>query len=158
MHDSRQAIRVAGSALASGVGPSGGPKSATVAVRKAYEMAAVGPEDISCAEVHDAAASAELLLYEQLDFAAPGEGPALIRKRITTLDGRLPVNTSGGLLSRGHPIGATGLGQLYESVLQLRGEAGERQVEGARVALAQNGGGYMAGDNLANVVTILIRS
>lgn len=157
-HGSKRAVRIAGSAMASGVDPSAGVKSPTVAARKAYEQAGVGPSDISCAEVHDAAASAELLLYEQLDFVGPGDGPALIRKRITSLDGHLPVNTSGGLLSRGHPIGATGLGQLHELVLQLRGEAGQRQVEGARVALAQNSGGYMAGDNLANVVTILARS
>jgi acetyl-CoA acyltransferase len=156
-HDARRPIRVAGSAMASGIDPAGGVKSATVAANKAYDMASVGPKDVDCAEVHDAAASAELLLYEQLGFARPGDGAVLVREGITRLDGRLPVNTSGGLLSRGHPIGATGLGQLYETVIQLRSEAGERQVQGARIALAQNGGGYMAGDNLANVVNILIR-
>ena len=122
----------------------------------AYEEAGLGPGDVDCAELHDAAASAELLLYEQLGFAPPGGGPSLIRSGATTLGGALPVNTSGGLLARGHPIGATGLAQIYEAVCQLRGCAGERQVEGARVGLTQNAGGWGDRDNLVSVVQIFV--
>jgi acetyl-CoA acyltransferase len=129
-----------------------GGRVAESASARAYEVAGADPADVSLAEVHDAAAGAELDLYEQLGF---GSGVELIRSGATRLGGRLPVNVSGGLLSRGHPVGATGLGQLFELTLQLRGEAGRRQVEGARVALAENGGGYLDGDNAVAAVTIL---
>jgi len=119
-----------------------------------YEMAGLGPRDLDCVELHDAAASAELALYEQLGLAAPGDGPALIRSGATRLGGECPVNTSGGLLARGHPIGATGLAQITEAVLQVRGRAGSRQVEGARVALAQNAGGWGEGDNLVSALHV----
>ena len=85
----------------------------------------------------------------------PGGGPELIASGATALDGRLPVNTSGGLLSKGHPIGATGIAQICEATWQLRGEAGVRQVDGARVALAQNGGGWLDEDSAAMSVHIL---
>lgn len=127
------------------------------AAAKAYEVAGVGPTDIDVAELHDAAAAAELSLYEQLGWAASGEGAALIRSGETRLGGRLPVNVSGGLLARGHPIGATGLGQIHELVTQLNGQAGDRQVEAARVALAHNAGGFLDGDSAVAVVTILVR-
>jgi acetyl-CoA acetyltransferase len=123
----------------------------------AYEAAGIGPDDLDCAEVHDATASAELMAYEQIGLAPPGGGPELIDSGETTLSGRLPVNTSGGLLSKGHPIGATGIAQLCEATWQLRGEAGHRQVEGARVALTQNGGGWLDGDSAAMSVHILSR-
>ncbi len=129
----------------------------TLASRAAYEIAGVGPEDLDCVEVHDAAASAELWIYEQLGLAEPGGGPELIRSGRTDLAGDLPVNTSGGLLSRGHPIGATGLAQTVEAVLQLRGEAGERQVPGARIALTQNAGGFHGRDNVVSVIHVLER-
>jgi acetyl-CoA acetyltransferase len=129
--------------------------SAGLAAADAYEAAGVGPADLSCAEVHDASAPAELMVYEQLGLAAPGEGPALLRSGRTRLDGDLPVNTSGGLLSKGHPIGATGLAQICEATWQLRGEAGPRQVEGAKLALTQNGGGWLEGDSAAMAVHIL---
>jgi acetyl-CoA acyltransferase len=129
--------------------------SAARAARAAFEQAGLGPDDLDCAEVHDASAPAELIIYEQLGLAEPGGGPALIESGRTRLDGELPVNTSGGLLSKGHPIGATGLAQLCEATWQLRGEAGERQVEGARVALTQNGGGWLEGDSAAMSVHIL---
>jgi acetyl-CoA acetyltransferase len=131
-------------------------KVSALAAGAAYEEAGLGPDDVDCAELHEAAASAELLLYEQLGFAPPGGGPSLIRVGATTLGGALPVNTSGGLLARGHPIGATGLAQIYEAVCQLRGCAGERQVEGARVALTQNAGGWGDRDNLVSVVQIFV--
>ncbi len=129
--------------------------STALAAEAAFEMAGIGPEDLDCAEVHDASAPAELMVYEQIGLAEPGGGPALIESGDTNLDGPLPVNTSGGLLSKGHPIGATGIAQICESTWQLRGEAGLRQVEGARVALAQNGGGWLEGDSAAMAVHIL---
>jgi acetyl-CoA acyltransferase len=135
--------------------PSAG--SAGRAAALAFEAAGLGPDDLDCAEVHDATAPAELIAYEQLGLAAPGEGPELLESGRTRLDGRLPVNTSGGLLSKGHPIGATGIAQLCEATWQLRGEAGARQVEGARVALTHNGGGWLEGDSAAMSVHILSR-
>jgi acetyl-CoA acetyltransferase len=123
----------------------------------AYEVAGIGPDELDCAELHDATAPAELMAYEQVAFASPGEGPELIESGQTKLGGRLPVNTSGGLLAKGHPIGATGIAQLCEATWQLRNEAGQRQVEGARVALTQNGGGWLDGDSAAMSVHILSR-
>jgi acetyl-CoA acyltransferase len=123
----------------------------------AYEAAGIGPDELDCAELHDATAPAELIAYEQIALAAPGQGPELIRSGQTRLGGRLPVNTSGGLLAKGHPIGATGIAQLCEATWQLRREAGPRQVEGARVALTQNGGGWLDGDSAAMSVHILSR-
>jgi acetyl-CoA acyltransferase len=123
----------------------------------AYETAGVGPDDLDVVEVHDAAAPAELLTYEQLGLCAPGGAPELLAEGSVCLGGRRPVNPSGGLLSRGHPIGATGLGQVVELVDQLRGRCGPRQVAGARIALAQNSGGYMSGEEAVAVVTILSR-
>jgi acetyl-CoA acetyltransferase len=135
--------------------PADGVASVTgLAARAAYEAAGIGPVDLDCAEVHDAAASAELVIYEQLGLAKPGGGAALIRSGQTALGGSLPVNTSGGLLARGHPIGATGLAQIVEAVGQLRGNAGDRQVPGARLALTQNAGGWHGSDNVASVVHI----
>jgi acetyl-CoA acetyltransferase len=126
------------------------------AARAAYEQAGVGPMDVDVVEVHDACSAAELWMYEQLGVCGPGEGPKLLADGATALGGRLPVNTSGGLLSRGHPLGATGAGQIVELVDQLRGRAGDRQVSGARVALAQNAGGMLdRSDEAAAVVTIL---
>jgi acetyl-CoA acetyltransferase len=129
--------------------------STALAAKAAFEMAGVGPEDVDCAEVHDASAPAELMAYEQIGLAEPGGGPALIESGKTALDGAQPVNTSGGLLSKGHPIGATGIAQICESTWQLRGDAGPRQVEGAKLALAQNGGGWLEGDSAAMAVHIL---
>jgi acetyl-CoA acetyltransferase len=121
----------------------------------AYETAEVGPEDLHMVELHDATTPAELMYYEYLGLAAPGEGTRLIEEGATTLGGRIPVNTSGGLIRKGHPIGATGAGQLVEVVEQLRGTAGKRQVAGARLGLAENGGGAIGRDVAAIVVSIL---
>lgn len=149
-------VRVAASALTSGT-PGGGPDNATArAARAAYEQAGIGPQDADLVELHDAAASAEIELYESLGLTAAGEGPALVRDGATRLGGRVPVNVSGGLLSKGHPIGASGLAQAVEGVEQLRGDAGPRQVEGARVALLHNGGGWLDGDNAAICVHVLV--
>ncbi len=149
-------IRVRASVLASGRDRMlEEPGVAERAAHQAYERAGVGPEDLDVLEVHDAAATAELLLYEELGLCSPGDGPKLLASGATALGGRVPVNPSGGLLSRGHPIGATGCGQLVELVDQLRGRCGSRQVEGARLALAENGGGFIGADAAATVITIL---
>jgi acetyl-CoA acetyltransferase len=129
--------------------------AAARAGRAAFAQAGIGAEDLDIAEIHDASAPAELIVYEQLGLAEPGGGPELIASGRTRLDGDLPVNTSGGLLSKGHPIGATGLAQICEVTWQLRGEAGGRQVAGARVALTQNGGGWLEGDSAAMSVHVL---
>jgi len=111
------------------------------AASEAYKMAGVEPSDIDVAEVHDCFTIAEIMAYEALGFCKPGEGGRLIEDGVTTLDGSLPVNPSGGLKAKGHPIGATGVAQLYEVYLQLIGEAGDRQVDGCEVGLTQNLGG-----------------
>lgn len=126
-----------------------------LAALRAYAQAGVGPADVSVAEVHDATAMGEVIEVEALGLVGPGDaGPAAERGELS-LGGRLPVNPSGGLESKGHPIGATGLGQVYELVMQLRGEAGARQVDGARIALAQNGGGIIGVEEAVVAVTVL---
>ncbi|HEY4277379.1 MAG TPA: thiolase family protein [Conexibacter sp.] len=128
-------------------------------VGELYDETGVGPEDIDVAEVHDAMAPIELLVYEQLGLCEPGEGPRLLREGVTALGGAHPVNPSGGLTSRGHPVGATGLAQVAELVWQLRGHAGARQAkERPLVALAHNQGGALAGmDSAAYALTLLMR-
>lgn len=148
-------VRVRASALVSGLGGEEAPS--TRAAAQAYNQAGLGPEDIDVVELHDAAAPAELILYEELGLCAEGEGPKLLASGHTRLGGRVPVNPSGGLISKGHPVGATGCAQLVELVDQLRGRAGDRQVEGAHVALAENGGGYLGPYPAAATVTILSR-
>jgi len=125
------------------------------AARRAYEMAGVGPADLDVIECHDAAAPAELIVLEELGVCEPGRAPALLRAGETRIGGRLPVNPSGGLQSKGHPLGATGLAQVIELVDQLRGRSGERQVAGARLALAENAGGYLGPDAAVATITIL---
>ncbi|MEI2418367.1 thiolase family protein [Orrella sp. JC864] len=134
----------------------GGPEVVAVrAGRAAYEQAGIGPEDIHVAELHDASAPAELIHYENLGLCAPGEAAKLLRSGDTDIGGRISVNPSGGLLSRGHPLGATGAAQIVELTRQLRGQAGKRQRPGAKVALAENNGGQLAGDSAVALVTIL---
>jgi acetyl-CoA acyltransferase len=106
-----------------------------LAARSAYEMAGVGPKDLSLVELHDCFATAELMHYENLGLCLEGEGGLLIDSGETGLGGRIPVNVSGGLLSKGHPLGATGIANIYEVSMHLRGEAGKRQIEGARIGL-----------------------
>ncbi len=122
---------------------------------EAYEEAGLGPQDLDCIELHDASAPSELIYYEHLGLCDKGEGGRLIEEGETKLGGRIPVNTSGGLLRKGHPIGATGVAQIVELTEQLQGRSGKRQVEGARVAMAENGGGMIGEDAAALVVTIL---
>lgn len=124
---------------------------------RAYDKAGFGPEDMDLAEVHDASAFAEVQQSENLGFCEYGQGGWIAERGETALGGRIPINPSGGLESKGHPIGATGLGQIHELVGQLRGEAGARQVEGARLAIAENGGGFYRCEEALAVVTILGR-
>jgi acetyl-CoA acetyltransferase len=123
----------------------------------AYERAGIGPEDVDVAEVHDAFTIAEIVHYEDLGFCAKGDGGKLVHEGVTDLGGRLPVSTGGGLMSRGHPLGATGVAQVVEVATQLRGEAGERQVEGARVGLTHVAGGFMEGDIATSGIAVLSR-
>jgi acetyl-CoA acyltransferase len=127
----------------------------TQAADRAYAAAGIGPADLHVAEVHDAVSPAELMHYRELRLCGPGGVAAMVRERATALGGRLPVNTSGGLSSRGHPVGATGVAQLIELTLQLRGDAGARQVAGARLALAHNSGGWVGEDPAVSAVHIL---
>lgn len=122
---------------------------------KAYERAGVAPRDISVAEVHDASAFAEVLVSEMLGLVEWGCGGKSAEEGVTTIGGRIPINPSGGLESKGHPLAATGLAQVYELVSQLRGEAGSRQVVGARLGIAENGGGFLGGEEAVAVVSIL---
>ena len=115
--------------------------AAKIAAKKAYDMANVKPEDIDVAEVHDCFTIAELIAYEDLGFCMPGQGGSLVEKSETKLGGRIPVNTSGGLKAKGHPVGATGTAQAYEAYLQLTGQAEKRQVKDAETALTHNVGG-----------------
>jgi acetyl-CoA acyltransferase len=122
--------------------------------KRAYEIAGVGPSDIDVLEVHDAAAPAELIACEELGIFPRGEGPRFLAGGGMDLGGLHVVNPSGGLLSKGHPIGATGIAQIVEVVDQLRGRCGARQVEGARVGLTENGGGFLGRDAAAMSVHI----
>lgn len=122
--------------------------------RKAYDAAGVGPEDIDLAELHDATAYGELLQTEVLGFCPEGEGGLFAESGATRLGGKIPMNVSGGLECRGHPIGASGLAMVYEVVTQLRGEAGSRQVAGARIGLTENGGGFLGTEEAAAAVHI----
>lgn len=115
--------------------------AAKIAAKQAYEMANVKPEQVNVAEVHDCFTIAELIAYEDLSFCETGKGGVLVEKGETKLGGRIPVNTSGGLKAKGHPVGATGTGQAYETYLQLTGQAGKRQVKDAEISVTHNVGG-----------------
>jgi len=131
--------------------------SATTTALAAYQQAGIGPGELQAIELHDAMAPAELMLYERLGLCGPGEGPMLIDDHVTTLDGRQPVNPSGGLCSRGHPVGATGLLQICELVWQMRGQAGPRQIEPRpKVTMAQNQGGLLLGQDSAVYATTIL--
>ena len=123
--------------------------------KQAYEMAGVGPEDIDFAELHDATAYGELHQSEVMGFCPHGEGGPFAESGATRLGGKIPLNTSGGLESNGHPIGASGLSQIHELVTQIRGVAGKRQVAGARIGMAENGGGSIGVEEAAMCIHIL---
>lgn len=128
-----------------------------IAASDLYAQAGIGPQDVHVAEVHDATAIGEILQSELLGLVPMGHGGPAAERGETSLGGRLPINPSGGLESKGHPIGATGLAQLYELVMQLRGEAGARQVQDARIALAENGGGLAGVEEAVACLTLLGR-
>lgn len=139
--------------LAAGAGHGSSP--VTDASQAAFADAGLGPDDLDLLELHDAAAPAEILQYSEIGLCGPGEGHLLVRSGATELGGKLPVNVSGGLMSRGHPIGATGCAQIVEIYEHLTGRAGQRQVQGARVGMAVNAGGWLNGAYGASVATIL---
>lgn len=155
-----RAVRIAASVLGTGTDRGADDYADHLVARtarRAYELAGLGPSQVDVAEVHDATSFAEIWQTENLGLCAFGAGPELVRSGASSLGGRIPVNPSGGLESKGHPIGATGLGQVYEIVTQLRGEAGSRQVEGAAVGLVENGGGFIGIEEAVAAVTILER-
>lgn len=156
----KNSVRAAASVLRSGWDQKPDDPVANVSAlcaKEAYELSGIGPEDLSVIELHDASAPAEIMAYEYLGLCGRGEGGKLIEDGTTALGGKIPVNTSGGLLRKGHPIGATGIAQIVELTEQLRGSADKRQVPGARIGLAHNGGGSIGTDAAAQCVTILIR-
>ena len=151
-----RAIKIGASALSGGKYKSlEEPSLSMAAAKKAYAMADLAPGDIDVAEVHDATSFCELYQAEMLGFCEVGDGGRFVESGATMLDGSTPINTSGGLVSRGHPVGATGLSMIHELATQLRGEAGPRQVKDARLALAENGGGVIGFEEAACSVTIL---
>lgn len=153
-----RAVRIRGMAFAGGkYRRFDEPGLTSVAAAKAYAQAGVTPGDIHLAEVHDATSFSEIYQAEMMGFCAIGQGGRFVEEGHTQLGGRVPMNTSGGLVSKGHPIAASGASMLAELVEQLRGEAGVRQVKNASLALAENGGGAIGFDEAVAAVTILER-
>jgi len=158
--DRRRAIQVAATAITTGTMRE--PDAFDIAVSRragllAYEQAGIGPQDVSVAEVHDATAMGEVMAVEYLGLTPMGQSGAAAEAGELSIGGRIPVNPSGGLECKGHPIGATGLGQIHELVTQLRGEAGVRQVAGAKVALQENGGGSVGYEEAVVTVNVFKR-
>ena len=134
------------------------PGLSRTAATKAFARSGLAPADIDLVELHDATSFCELFQLEMMGFCADGQGGRFVESGATALGGALPVNLSGGLVSKGHPVGATGLSMVYETCLQLRGEAGARQVHGAALGLIENGGGVIGFDEAACAITILEKS
>jgi len=153
-HPSSRAIKIRASVLEGGKRTGEGDISERAA-KRAFEASGLGPKDIDVMEVHDATAFGEISVMEALGFSPRGEGGIIAERGDTALDGKIPVNPSGGLISRGHPIGASGLAQIYELVVQLRGEAGKRQVNNHRIAMSENGGGTLGPGEAAMTLHIL---
>jgi acetyl-CoA acetyltransferase len=153
-HSVSRAVAIRASILRSGK-REGGHDTGPRAARAAYRAAGVGPEDVDLAEVHDATAYGEVATMEELGFCPVGEGGPFAESGATALNGKLPINTGGGLIARGHPVGATGLAQAFELTTQLRGEAGKRQVANPRIALAENGGGLLGSGPAAVCIHVL---
>jgi len=151
-----RAIKVRGSVLTGGKyrDPTE-PGLSRIAAQKAYAKSGLTPANVDLVELHDATSFCEIFQLEMLGFAADGDGGKLVQSGATQLGGRLPVNLSGGLVSKGHPVGATGLSMIHELALQLRGEAGARQTDKARIAMAENGGGVIGFDEAACSVILL---
>jgi acetyl-CoA acetyltransferase len=153
-HGKKRAVAIRASVLKSGK-REGMSDICFRASRAAYDMTGMGPEDIQAAEVHDATAFGELYQTEQMGFCPEGQGGPFAEGGATAIGGKIPINPSGGLMARGHPIGASGLAQIYELVTQLRGEADKRQVDGCRIAMAENGGGFLGMGEAAMAIHIL---
>ena len=156
--DQARAIEIRGLSLASGTRREIGDYANHIGRRaalQAFGQAGIAPADVDVAEVHDATSFAEIQQIENLGLCPMGEGGAFSESGATSLGGQVPVNPSGGLVSKGHPVGATGIAQIFELVTQLRNEAGDRQVDGARVAVAENGGGFFDVEEAATTVTVL---
>jgi len=155
----KRAVKVIASAMSSGKHRNiAEPSLSKYAADRAYQTAGIGPQDIDVAEVHDATSFCEIYQVEMLGFCPMGEGGKFIENGATKLDGSIPINTSGGLVSKGHPVGSTGLSMIYEIITQLRGEAGPRQVPNVRIGLTENGGGVISTEEFSCCVTILQRS
>lgn len=153
-----RAIRVRASVLSGGkYRDLNEPGLSHIAAKKAYRASGMRPQDVDVAEVHDATSFCEIYQAEMLGFCEIGQGGPWVASGASSLGGALPINTSGGLVSKGHPVGATGLSMIHELCGQLRGEAGARQVRGADIALAENGGGVVGFDEAACAITILQR-
>jgi acetyl-CoA acetyltransferase len=151
-----RAVRVSASVLSSGKHRDiSEPSLSKWAADRAYELAGIGPDQIDVAELHDATSFCELYQAEMMGFCPVGEGGPFTESGATRLDGSLPINTSGGLVSKGHPVGSTGLSMIYEIINQLRNEAGPRQVPNARIGLSENGGGVISTEEFACSITIL---
>ncbi len=151
-----RAVRVSASVLSSGKHRDiQEPSLSKWAADRAYEMAGIGPDRIDVAELHDATSFCEIYQSEMMGFCPVGEGGPFAESGATKLNGSLPVNTSGGLVSKGHPVGSTGLSMIYEIITQLRNEAGPRQVPNASVGLSENGGGVISTEEFACSITIL---
>ncbi len=158
--DANRAVRVLGCVLQTGSERAAADLDNHLvkkAAQRLYEQAGVAPQDVGVAEVHDATAIGEVLQSELLGLVPMGQGGAAAERGETAIAGRIPINPSGGLESKGHPIGATGLAQIFELVTQLRGEAGSRQVAGARIALAENGGGLAGVEEAVACLTLLAK-
>lgn len=152
-------VKVAATVVLSARESTNGAESVvTRAAQRAYANSGIAPGDVDVVELHDAAAPAELIVTEEIGIAPPGGGVELLRSGASAIDGRVPVNPSGGLLSKGHPIGATGCAQIVEIVDQLREQCGDRQVRGAAVGLAENGGGWLGSGPAVATITILKRA
>lgn len=157
----KKSVRLAGSALTSGTYENQkdftGWEMEQRAAKQAYEMASIDPKDINVVEVHDAFTICEIVHYEGLGLCSAGEGGRFIDEGHSWLGGKVPVCPSGGLLAKGHPVGASGVAQIVELAWQLRGEAGKRQVPKARVAVAQIMGGAKGSDTRACTVHVMIK-
>ena len=153
-----RAVKIRASAMSGGFGHNWEDRNSAVAASRAYKMAGVKPSDIDVVELHDATSVAEILVVEDLQLCKPGQGGPYTASGATNINGDVAVNTSGGLVSRGHPIGATGIMMLNELAIQLRGEAGQNQVKDVELALAENGGGLVELDVAVCSVIILERA
>ena len=153
-HPSNRAVKIRASVLEGGI-RTGSDNIVERAAKRAFNITGLAPEDIDVMEVHDATAFGEVSAMESMGFCKRGEGGVIAERGDTALDGKIPVNPSGGLISRGHPIGASGLAQIYELVTQLRGEAGQRQVKKHRIAMTHNAGGTVGAGEAAMTIHIL---